>query len=99
MLVTCHRRIPSYQLVTPGGDTALVANFEYRIPIFGPVTLAVFFDAGMNRLLNTSQLNMNPDRITQLNAEFPEASFPDQRRWLRPGRRRFVHPPDWNCRS
>ena len=40
--------IPSYQLVTPGGDTALVANFEYRIPIFGPVTLAAFFDAGMN---------------------------------------------------
>jgi outer membrane protein insertion porin family len=25
------QKIPSYQLVTPGGDTALVGNFEYRI--------------------------------------------------------------------
>jgi len=73
--VNVTQKIPSYQLVTPGGDTALVANFEYRIPIFGPVTLAYFFDAGMNRLLNTGQLELNPDRIKQLNTEFPEANF------------------------
>src|ERR1700681_1260187 len=72
------QKIPSYQLVTPGGDTALVGNFEYRIPIFGPVGLALFFDAGMNRLLNTNQLKLNPDRIATLNSEFPEASFPDK---------------------
>ena len=29
-----------YQLIFPGGDTQGVANFEYRIPIFGPVILA-----------------------------------------------------------
>jgi len=69
------QKIPSYQLVTPGGDTALVANFEYRIPIFGPVTLAAFFDAGMNRLVNTSQLIINPDRIASLNTQFPEANY------------------------
>src|SRR6185295_9683683 len=68
-------KIPSYQLVTPGGDTALVANFEYRIPIFGPVTLAAFFDAGMNRLVNTNQLKINPDRIASLNQQFPEANY------------------------
>jgi outer membrane protein insertion porin family len=72
------KAVPSYQLVTPGGDTALVGNFEYRIPIFGPVTLAMFFDVGLNRLLNTSQLDINPTRIAQLNAEFPEASFPSK---------------------
>jgi outer membrane protein insertion porin family len=72
------KSVPSYQLVTPGGDTSLVANFEYRIPIFGPVTLAAFFDAGMNRLVNGNQLKINPERITQLNGEFPEASFPDK---------------------
>ena len=72
------KSVPSYQLVTPGGDTALVGNFEYRIPIFGPVTLAAFFDAGMNRLVNSNQLKINPERITQLNGEFPEASFPDK---------------------
>jgi outer membrane protein insertion porin family len=74
-LVNVTQSIASYQLVTPGGDTAIVANFEYRIPIFGPVTLAAFFDAGMNRLLDTTQLNLNPSRITQLNGEFPEANF------------------------
>ena len=68
--------IPTYQLVFPGGDTQVVTNFEYRIPIFGPVTLAAFFDAGADRLTNTSQLKLNPDRITQLNGLFPEASFP-----------------------
>jgi len=72
------KSVPSYQLVTPGGDTALVGNFEYRIPIFGPVTLAAFFDAGLNRLVNSNQLKINPERITQLNGEFPEASFPDK---------------------
>lgn len=29
-----------------GGDTQLLANVEYRIPIFGPATLAVFGDIG-----------------------------------------------------
>jgi outer membrane protein insertion porin family len=76
VFVPVSKSVPSYQLVTPGGDTALVANFEYRIPIFGPVTLAAFFDAGLNRLLNTNQLDINPERIKQLNAEFPGASFP-----------------------
>ena len=55
-----------------------VANLEYRIPIFGPVTLAAFLDAGINRLSRASQLKLNPDRITQLNALFPEAAFPDR---------------------
>ena len=48
--------IPTYQMVFPGGDTKMVANVEYRIPLFGPVTLAAFFDAGVNRLSNASQL-------------------------------------------
>lgn len=29
-----------------GGDTQLLGNFEYRVPIFGPVTLAAFADIG-----------------------------------------------------
>jgi outer membrane protein insertion porin family len=70
--------IPAYQMVFPGGDTNLVTNFEYRIPIFGPVTLAAFFDAGVNRLTNTSQLRLNPSRITDLNSQFPEAAFQDR---------------------
>ena len=53
--------IPIYQLVFPGGDTNIVANFEYRIPIVGPVTLAYFFDAGVDKLSLPSQLKLNPD--------------------------------------
>ena len=44
--VAVTKSVPSYQLVTPGGDLRLWAETsEYRIPIFGPVTLAAFFDA------------------------------------------------------
>ena len=67
--------IPIYQLIYPGGDTQLIGNFEYRIPIFGPVTMALFFDAGVNRILLPGELKMNPGRVTQLNAEFPQAAF------------------------
>ena len=72
------RAVPSYQLVFPGGDTNIVANLEYRIPIVGiPVTLAPFFDAGMDRISNKSQLKLNPDRISSLDSQFPEAAFGD----------------------
>jgi len=67
--------VPSYQVTFPGGDTDLVGNFEYRIPIVGPVTLAIFFDAGMDRLLFPYELHLNPERTAELNAEFPEAGF------------------------
>ncbi len=29
-----------------GGDTRLLGNFEYRVPIFGPLTMAAFADIG-----------------------------------------------------
>jgi outer membrane protein insertion porin family len=67
--------IPVYQLILPGGDTAAVFNFEYRIPIFGPVTLAPFLDAGVDRLTLPSQLGLNSERVQQLNGIFPQADF------------------------
>ncbi len=76
--------IPSYQVTFPGGDTSVVGNFEYRIPIVGPVTLALFFDAGMDRLLFPSQLHLNPERLEELNAEFPQAGFTNQT-FIQPG--------------
>ena len=78
--VNATQAVPSYQLVFPGGDTNAVANFEYRIPIFGPVTLAIFGDAGVNRLSNQGQLTLNSDRITSLNQQFPEAVFSESGR-------------------
>jgi len=43
--------------ITPvGGDTLGILNFEYRIPIVGPVTLAPFLDIGGAWVLDKSQL-------------------------------------------
>jgi outer membrane protein insertion porin family len=80
-------KIPIYQLVFPGGDTQLVGNFEYRIPIVGPVTLALFADAGVNKILRSSQLAMLPSRIEELNTSYPQAAF-DPRAKIAPGTQR-----------
>jgi outer membrane protein insertion porin family len=68
-------QVPIYQLVTPGGDAQSVTNFEYRIPIVGPVTLAIFQDVGVNRILRSGQLTMVSTRVQQLNQAFPQAGF------------------------
>ncbi len=73
--VNASMNIPTYQLITPGGDTQAIGNFEYRIPIFGPVTLALFFDGGVNRILLPGELKMNPGRVADLNAKYPQAAF------------------------
>ena len=67
--------VPVYQLTMAGGDTQLIGNFEYRIPIAGPVTLAGFFDAGANKIIRPSQLAMTGDRVSSLNSRFPQAGF------------------------
>ncbi len=67
--------VPVYQLILPGGDTAAVFNYEYRIPIFGPITLAPFIDAGVDRLTLPSQLGLNELRVQQLDAEFAQANI------------------------
>jgi outer membrane protein insertion porin family len=61
-----------------------VANFEYRIPIVGPVTLALFFDAGIDKLSLPGQLKLNPGRIEQLNGQFPQAAFANTA-YIQPG--------------
>jgi len=48
--------IPVYRITPIGGDTSLVTNIEYRIPIAGPVTFAFFNDFGMTVNLRDSQL-------------------------------------------
>ncbi|WP_238325881.1 outer membrane protein assembly factor BamA [Bryobacter aggregatus] len=69
------QNIPVYQVIQPGGDTQGVGNFEYRIPIFGPVVLAAFADIGVNRISRSNGLNLNPRNIDVLNATFPQAGF------------------------
>ena len=76
--------IPAYQFILPGGDTYGVFNYEYRIPIFGPVALAPFVDVGIDRLTLPSQLGLNSDRVATLNGLFPQANF-NARAYVQPG--------------
>ena len=46
-----------------GGDTELLGNFEYRVPIFGPATAAVFADVG-------SVFNLRNAGSQTINSEF-----------------------------
>jgi outer membrane protein insertion porin family len=67
--------IPVYRPLTIGGDTKVVANVEYRIPLVGPFTLALFTDAGVDRAVFAHQLQFNAGVIDGLNAQFPAAEF------------------------
>lgn len=81
--VIATQRMPVYQFIPTGGDTQGVANFEYRIPIVGPVVLAAFFDAGTNRISLPNQLRLNPGRIDELNFNHPGAAFENQSQVIR----------------
>jgi outer membrane protein insertion porin family len=59
--------VPIWRLVYPGGDTSIVTNVEYRIPIAGPVTLAAFMDAGWNMAVRQSQLRLSDVQLNVLN--------------------------------
>lgn len=52
-----------------GGDTQLLGNFEYRVPLFGPATLAIFADVG-------SVFNLRTTGTQRINSEFlPDDQF------------------------
>jgi outer membrane protein insertion porin family len=65
----------TYTIVYPGGDTQVVGNMEYRIPLAGPVSMALFADAGVNGILRRSQLNLDPNGYDQLQSQFPNTSL------------------------
>ena len=74
-LVPVTQTVPIFRLNFPGGDTRMVYNLEYRIPLFGPVTLAPFFDIGFNKILLKNQVRLNEGRVAELNAQFPQVGF------------------------
>jgi outer membrane protein insertion porin family len=59
--------IPVSRIIFPGGDTNVVANVEYRIPLIGPVTLAPFADIGIDAITRASQLQVNATQLNILN--------------------------------
>jgi len=52
-----------------GGDTQLLGNFEYRLPLFGPATMAFYADIG-------SVFNLRSTGTQAINSEFlPDEQF------------------------
>jgi outer membrane protein insertion porin family len=60
--------LPIYGIASIGGDTNLVTNAEYRIPIAGPVTFAFFDDFGIDVATNHGQLKQSPEGFASLTA-------------------------------
>ena len=68
----------SYQTSFPGGDTELVTNFEYRIPIAPHVSLSIFGDAGATGVVQRNQLQLNETDYSALVQQFPYTSISRQ---------------------
>ena len=68
-------QIPVNRITFPGGDTKIIGNFQYRIPLFGPVSLAAFADAGINMAWHRNQLELTTQRLTELSNLFPSSDF------------------------
>ena len=61
--------LPVYGIVSAGGDTALVNNIEYRIPLVGrTASLELFNDFGINVALDKNQLRQSPQGISALDS-------------------------------
>ena len=60
--------LPISRISAPGGDTSIVSNIEYRIPIVGPVGIAAFVDTGLSFAARTSQLKSTASQVSSLNA-------------------------------
>ena len=61
--------LPVYGIVSSGGDTALVNNVEYRIPLVGrTAALELFNDFGIDVALNKNQLRQSPQGIANLDS-------------------------------
>ena len=60
--------IPVYGIVSVGGDTTFTSNIEYRVPVAGPVTFALFDDFGIDVVTRKSQLRQSVEGSDILNA-------------------------------
>ncbi len=69
---------PVNTVIFPGGDTEWYTQFEYRIPIIGPVQLAPFVDAGMDFIWHKSELNLRPNSLASITDTYPFFKAPTQ---------------------
>jgi outer membrane protein insertion porin family len=77
---TCgsYTQFPYYTPIYPGGDTEIITNFEYRVPIAGPITMAAFLDAGSAFVWRTNQLQIDTTipSLSSLSTEYPYFTLP-----------------------
>jgi outer membrane protein insertion porin family len=64
-----------YSVTFPGGDSQIIGNAEYRIPLVGPVAMSLFFDVGLNGALRRNQLRLNETGLDNLRTKFPNATI------------------------
>jgi outer membrane protein insertion porin family len=62
-----------YTATLPGADYQTSGNFEYRIPIAGPVSMSLFADAGTDGIFRKSALRLPPSGFTDISTKFPGA--------------------------
>jgi outer membrane protein insertion porin family len=63
--------VVAYTITFPGADLQGVGNFEYRIPIAGPVGLTLFLDVGTDGIVNKGALRLDPTGVANINSQFP----------------------------
>ncbi len=65
--------------IFPGGDTEVVFNFEYRVPIVGStVSLAYFVDAGMNMIIWPNQLKLATGALSTIESTYSYFPIPKE---------------------
>ena len=53
-------------VISVGGDTVGLVNFEYRIPIAGPLSMSAFYDYGINRVSDMKGLGTQGPNTLEL---------------------------------
>lgn len=72
---TINLPVLTYVATLPGGDVQTFGNFEYRIPLIGPVTAALFFDAGTVGIANRGGLKLNASALSTADCTTPPLSL------------------------
>jgi outer membrane protein insertion porin family len=57
----------------PGADFSSFGNLEYRIPIAGPVSMALFADLGTDGILRKGGLLLNQAAVDRIKQDFPQS--------------------------
>lgn len=71
-------RVLTSTISFPGADTTLFGNLEYRIPIMGPVSMALFADTGTNGIFRKDGLLLNQAAIDQIKLNFQQVPVSKQ---------------------